>query len=387
VLPIAGLLASLADAPDDPALPSVTYQPDDVVTIKFTSGSTGTPKGLAARAGSIDGSINATQSLFRHGPADTLFVFLPLSLLQQRYWIYSALVFQHDIVVANYELAFHALKREEPTVVMGVPGFFEALRRWIESQPGMQPAGLAERARAVLGRNVRYLWTGSAPASADLLRFFGDCGVAIYEGYGMNETCITTKNGPGAHRVGSVGRPMPGKKVHLDQNGIVVVTSEQPVNTRYLYSEPGASEAVFLPDGSVRTGDLGHIDADGFLYILGRADDVVVLRNGRNVLVRPIEVRLRASAMIDDCIVVGFGHDYLVAIVCAARPDARAEIEAHIAHVNGQGRPDERVGGCVLADEPFSIENGLLTSQFKPRRRAILARYQAAVDHVYGGTG
>lgn len=135
----------------------------------------------------------------------------------------------------------------------------------------------------------------------------------------------------------------------------------------------------------MRTGDLGHIDDDGFLYILGRADDVVVLRNGRNVLVRPVEERLRSSAAIDDCIVVGFGQDHLVAIVCAARVDANAEIEAHIRDVNGQGSADERIGGYVLADEPFSIDNGLLTSQYKPRRREILVRYQDAVDRIYGG--
>jgi long-subunit acyl-CoA synthetase (AMP-forming) len=384
VVPFDALLPALADAPADPVLPPIAYRPDDVVTIKFTSGSTGEPKGLGARAGSVDSSLAAVQTLFAHGPGDTLFVFLPLSLLQQRYWIYSALAFGHDVVVATYELAFHALKREQPTVVMGVPGFFEALRKQIDGPEG-DPA---ERARAVLGGRIRYLWTGSAPASPDVLSFFERCGMPIFEGYGLNETCIATKNALGAHRRGSVGRPLPGKRVHLDDEGVVIVSSDQPVNTRYLFSEPGASEAVFLPDGSVRTGDLGRIDEDGYLYILGRADDVAVLRNGRNVFVRPVEERLKRCPQIEDCIVVGFGRDHLAAIVCASGGEAvRAAIEAHIAACNAAGTGDERVGGFILADEPFSIENGLLTSQYKPRRRAILARYHDPINRLYGEPG
>ncbi len=377
------LLPALADAPADPELPPVAYRPDDVVSIKFTSGSTGEPKGLGARAGSIDGSLAAVQTLFAHGPGDTLFVFLPLSLLQQRYWIYSALAYGHDVVVATYELAFHALKREQPTVVMGVPGFFEALRKQLDGPDG--EGDPAERARAALGGRIRYLWTGSAPASPDVLRFFERCGMPIFEGYGLNETCIATKNAPGAHRRGSVGRPLPGKRVHLDAEGVVIVSSDQPVNTRYLFSEPGASEAVFLPDGSVRTGDLGRIDEDGFLYILGRADDVAVLRNGRNVVVRPIEERLKRCPEVEDCIVIGFGRDHLAAVVCARGGEAdRAAIEAHVREYNAAAGGDERIGGFVLADEPFSIANGLLTSQYKPRRRAILARYQDPIDRLYG---
>lgn len=381
VLPI-GDLAQVAVTGPVPDLPPVEYGPTDVVTIKFTSGSTGEPKGLGATAGSIDSSLTAVQAMFEHGPADVLFVFLPLSLLQQRYWVYSALTYGHDVVVTTSELAFFALRRIRPTVVMGVPGFYETLRKEIEHRDGDRAAA----ARVVLGDRIRYLWTGSAPAGPDLLRFYRDLGMPIYEGYGLNETCIATKNAPGADRPGSVGRPLPGKRVHLDADGVVVVSSDHPVNTRYRFSEPGASEAVFRPDGSVRTGDLGHIDEDGYLYILGRADDVVVLRNGRNVLVRPIEERLRESPAIDDCIVVGFGRDHLVAVICASGPDAASQVAEHIHAANARGGPDERIGGHVLADEPFSIDNGLLTSQYKPRRAAICARYQDAVDRAHGGT-
>ncbi len=388
------LLAGLGDLPADPDGAAVSYRPDETTTIKFTSGSTGVPKALAATVGSIDLSITGTQALFAHGPLDKLFVFLPLSLLQQRYWIYSALAFNHDVVVTNYELAFWALRREQPTVVMGVPAFFEALRKEIDARVA-RSCGNASEAAAVaamrrvaafeaIGNRIRYLWTGSAPANQDMLRWFNDCGMPIFEGYGMNETCIVTKNAPGANRPGSVGRPLSGRHISLDANGIVIVRSDYPVNTKYLYAAPGDSERIFMPDGSVRTGDLGRIDEDGYLYILGRADDIVVLQNGHNVLVRPIEERLAACSSIEQCLVVGFGRPCLVAVLCTGHGEAaQPTITEHIAAMNKTAGDDERIGGFVLAPQPFSMENGLLTSQYKPRRRAIEALYGKEISETY----
>lgn len=210
--------------------------------------------------------------------------------------------------------------------------------------------------------------------------------MAIYEGYGMNETCIVTKNAPGAHRRGSVGKPIDRKHVSIDEEGIVVVRSAFPVNTRYLFCAPGDSERIFQPDGSVRTGDLGRIDEDGFLYILGRADDIVVLTNGRNVLVRPIEEKIRTCPEVENCIVVGSGDGRLLAILCVPHGEAASDaIKRHIADLNDMSRPDERIGRFLIVEEPFSIENGLLTSQYKPKRRAILARFAAEITQTTRG--
>lgn len=396
IIPVDTLLSSVSDIAEEPDLAPTTYGHAEVTTIKFTSGSTGQPKGLAATVGSIDSSISAVQALFRHVTPDKLFVFLPLSLLQQRYWIYSALAYGHDVVVATYELSFRALQREQPTVVMGVPGFFETVRKAVDARMAGDVARNGDDsghemkirrhcADSVLGTRIRYLWTGSAPASPDLLRFFWSCDIPIFEGYGMNETCIVTKNTPEAHKLGSVGRPIAGRHVALDADGVVLVKSDFPVNTQYLFSQPGESDRIFLPDGTVRTGDLGRIDAEGFLYILGRADDLVVLENGRNVLVRPIEERLRACPEVDDCIVVGFGFSRLCAIVYTSNVGMRRSgIEQHIAAINRDVSDDEKIGGLVLADEPFSIENGLLTSQYKPRRKEIFSRYERKLAELDG---
>ncbi|MFD2421782.1 AMP-binding protein [Amycolatopsis pigmentata] len=388
LLPVAEArtLAQSAEAPEP-----VRYEPEDFTTIKLTSGSTGEPKGLTASVGSIDSGITAVQEIFAHGEDDNLFVFLPLSVLQQRYWIYSALRFGHDVTLSTYEAAFVTLRRARPTVVMGVPGFFETAKSYIERQvqrsgPETAPAeALAEGARKVFGDRIRYLWTGSAPAGSEVLRFFTDAGLPIYEGYGLNETCIVTKNHPGAHRPGSVGKVLPHKEVLLDHEGVISVRSRYPVCHRYEYAPPGVSERVFGENGTVRTGDLGYLDEDGYLYIRGRADDVIVLENGRKVVVRPIEEHMRASREIEECVVFCPTQTYLVAVVSpAAVPVDEAAVAEQLARTNAAFGQDEQIRKVVIAREPFSVDNGLLTSQFKPLRARIAERYHHEIHDIHG---
>lgn len=383
-------LAEVAEAAkrsdlDGPELPPAIWGARDVTTVKFTSGSTGEPKGLGATAGSIDSSLRAVQEIFEHGPGDNLFVFLPLSLLQQRYWIYSALLHGHDVTVSTYEAAFAALRKIRPTVVMGVPAFYEAARRQIEVRRRRFPS-LEEAARGVFGDRIRYLWTGSAPAAPGTLRFLREAGLPIFEGYGLNETCIVTKNHPKAHREGSVGQVLRGKEVLIDDEGVVHVRSERPVNVAYAFAPTGASEKVFAHDGTVRTGDLGYLDEDGYLFIQGRADDVIVLDNGKKVVVRPIEEDLKADPAIAECVLFCPGQTELVAVVSPTRvPADREAVAARLALTNASLSRDERISRVVLADEPFSISNGLLTSQYKPKRRDILAAHHAAVHNPKEG--
>ncbi|MEW1638809.1 AMP-binding protein [Streptomyces sp. NPDC093801] len=389
VLPMDEVLALTepGPAPDAP-LPPVTWTAGDVTTIKFTSGSTGVPKGLGATAGSIDSSLTAVQEIFEHTLDDHLFVFLPLSLLQQRYWVYSALLHGHDVTVTTYEAAFATLRRVRPTVVMGVPAFYETARRQIGARlrrtPGQSPE---QAARALFGDRIRYLWTGSAPASPAVLRFFHhEARLPLYEGYGLNETCIVTKNHPGAHREGSVGRAVRGKEVLIGDDGVISVRSTHPVNNHYTYARPGDSEKVFSPDGTVRTGDLGHLDEDGYLFVHGRADDVIVLDNGRKVIVRPIEELMRADPAIAECVLFSPTQTDLVAVVSpAAAPADHAAIAARLAAVNAATTPDERISRVLVADPPFSIEGGLLTSQYKPKRPDIRAAYHEPLHSQEAG--
>ncbi|WP_375411717.1 AMP-binding protein [uncultured Bradyrhizobium sp.] len=378
------------DASVSPAVPGATspmrYGPIDICTIKFTSGSTGESKALGATVGSIDQSLNSTQRMFGHGPGDKLLVFLPLSLLQQRYWIYSALMFAHDIVVTTAKLALDVVRRERPTVIMGVPAFFESLKAYIEmeAEADGDPSDVHTAARKILGSKVRYFWTGSAPARPDVLAFFDDaCAMPLFEGYGLNETCIVTKNHPGAHRRGSVGKPLDGMHVKINADNVIQVYSDHPVNTRYLYAPEGASERIFAPDGSVITGDLGYFDEDGYLYVVGRADDMVVLENGKNIAVRPLEERLSQVPGVRQVVVIGSGRPGLAAIVSPTDGADLAAIREGVLR-DGATKNGEDIAIVIFIPAGFSLENGLLTSQGKVRRKAILDHYADEISRAYG---
>jgi long-subunit acyl-CoA synthetase (AMP-forming) len=367
------------------ALDSDEWGATECTTVKFTSGSTGAPKGLEATVSSIDSSLRAVQSLFHHRPGDDILTFLPLSLLQQRYWLYSALYWGHDITITTYQSVFAVLSTVRPTVVMGVPAFFDTARRHLESSrtDGIEPA---KAATELFGDRIRYLWTGSAPADSATLRFYREAGLPIYEGYGLNETCIATKNHPGAHREGSVGRPLPGKEIVIDDEGVVCVRSDHPVNTAYTYAAPGDSERMFRPGGIVRTGDLGRLDEDGFLYILGRADDVIVLDNGKKIIVRPVETRFRDTGAVAECVLYHPSQAGLVAVVSPhPGPIDTTAIARALVLVNAASEPDERISRVIVADEPFTVDNGLLTSQFKPIRKRIADRYRDHIDNPKAG--
>ncbi|MEY9894492.1 long-chain acyl-CoA synthetase [Catenulispora sp. MAP5-51] len=379
-VPIATVTGDSQEADNSGEFEPAVWGATDCTTVKFTSGSTGVPKGLEATAGSIDSSLHAVQSLFDHQPGDNILTFLPLSLLQQRYWLYSALYWGHDITITTYQSVFAVMSAIRPTVVMGVPAFFDTAKRHIEDliADGVETGKAAQE---LFGDRVRYLWTGSAPADQATLRFYTEAGLPLYEGYGLNETCITTKNHPGAHREGSVGRPLPGKQIVIDDEGVVCVRSDHPVNTAYTYAAPGDSERMFTPGGVVRTGDLGRLDEDGFLYILGRADDVIVLDNAKKIIVRPIETRFRDTGAVAECVLYHPSPAGLVAVVSPHPGGSDTAAIAEALHaVNAAGEADERICRVVVAAEPFTIDNGLLTSQFKPIRIRIAERHRDLID-------
>lgn len=367
------------------------YKSDDICAIKFTSGSTGPPKGMEATVAGINDSLSAVQEMFQHGDGDNILVFLRLAQLQQNYWIFSALVFSHDITITSLDNVLPMAQAVHPTVIMGVPGFFDDVNRQLEATAEYGSDDHASRYQAiqsVFGGRIRYLWTGSAPASRAALHYYNDCGVPLYQGYGLNETCIVAKNCPGANRIGSVGKVLPNHTVRFDSQGMLIVGSRNPIIKRYSWCSPGDNERMFLPSGEVITYDLGYLDEDNYLYILGRIDDVIVLGTGRNVLVGPIEERLKGHPGIHECVLYGHGKPFLTALVSPASDAVdKASIESHIHATNATLFPEQQIRGLVVATERFSIENGLLTSQFKPIRREIYGCLASEIEAVYGQGG
>jgi long-chain acyl-CoA synthetase len=365
------------------------YRPNQPCAIKFTSGSTAQAKGLEASVSSINDSLSSVQRMFQHGEGDNIQIFQRQSLLQQRYWIYSALINGHDVTVSSPEQVIPIAQSAHPTIIMGVPGFFTEVKRQLEVKADYSSDNLAARRNAIqhaFGGRIRYLWTGSAPAERATLHYYNDCGVALYEGYGLNETCIVSKNCPSAHKIGSVGKVLPNKTVRIDSDGTLVVSSQHPVALKYLWCSAGDNERMFLPSGEVRTQDLGYFDDDGYLYIVGRIDELIPLSCGRKVIVRPIEERIKLHGAVHECVLYGIGKPFLTALVSPASETVdRASLENHIALLNATLRREQQIqiGGLIMAKEQFSIQNGLLTTQLKPIRKAIFARLRVDIEAIY----
>ena len=361
------------------------YDLSDICAIKFTSGSTGLPKGLEATVGSINSSLAAVQDIFAHGDGDNILIFLRLSLLQQRYWLYSALINRHDVTLSDMNEVLPMSQATSPTVIMGVPGFYADLKTKLEtSSLAFDFKSRCSAIQALLGGRIRYLWTGSAPASPSVLSFFNESGVPLYEGYGLNETCIVAKNYPGSFRIGSVGKVLPNKTIRFDREGILIVGSHYPVNCRYTWCTPGTSEKIFLPTGEVKTYDIGYVDDDGFLYIQGRVDDIITLNSGRNVLVRLVEEKLCEHHSVHTCVLFGNGKPFISAIISLAADNLDIEsLVTYVTNLNSTLFVEQRVQALILSKEQFSLENGLLTSQFKPKRQDIYRYYSENLVEVY----
>jgi long-chain acyl-CoA synthetase len=398
---------ALLDSPPIPyPLCGYRYSSDDVISIRFTSGSTEVPKALAAKAKSADDSIAAVQELFRHESGDKLLVFLPLQLLQQRYWIYSAILFHFAVVVVSAAHALAVGRIAQPTVIMGVPEFFESLRGSIIKDlrksifrrsmfaayrilnrctfGALSKTMRLPQVKKRLGGRVRYLWTGSAPASDQTLRFFEEMGVPLLQGYGMNEVCIVSKNTLRHNRRGSVGKLLPNKEVRIGPDGEVQVRCVYEVADSYLYCAPGENESTFLSDGFVATGDLGYLDADGYLYISGRKKDLIVLSSGKKINPNKIEHQVQGFGLTECCMASAPDTRHIV-LLLRRRPGVdRAAIDAMIGAVNWTLASEERICGTHEIPEAFSVENGLLTSQFKLRRALISEKFGSEINSALG---
>ncbi|MEO6722620.1 MAG: AMP-binding protein [Ferruginibacter sp.] len=376
------------DIPSAEDFTPVKYKPEDVLTYKFTSGSTQRPKVMGAMKQSVDAAITFVQQIFQHGNKDKLMIFLPLHTYQQRYWIYSAILFDFDIVVIPKEYAFHAIKLDKPTVIMGIPFFFETMMKNfladMEFEEPMTEELTRQKFHEQFGGRIRYLWTGSAPLGSDTLAFYEKMKMPLYQGYGMNEICIVSKNYLGNNKTGSVGKILPGKAIKFDWQGQMLVKSEYPVNTCYYGAKEEDNKATFLNDGFVATGDLGYIDDDGYLFITGRIKELIVLANAVKIHPAPVEKKVETSAIIKHCVVYGDKHPYLVALIV---PESTAitdsEIKLEISRTNELLKPQEQICNFITLRKEFTMENKSLSGQNKILRNNVIEEYRQELENLY----
>ena len=419
---------------------------DDMLTIVYTSGSTGKPKGamLSHRNFThivLNGYIILDEMLYQ---PNRLMLFLPLAHCFARYIQYVAIGGQG--VVGYLPGAKHLLadlRSFKPTYLLGVPRVFEKVYnaasqkagagirgrvfakafdhfvQWSKDEQETGHHSIAARAehsffmsvvgksiRSALGPNMRYLACGGAPLNVDLAHFFnGMDDITFIQGYGMTETAAPMiVNWQDANRVGSVGKPGPGMGVRTDDDGELQVMGPN-VFLGY-YKKPELTADVKMADGWLKTGDLGTIDDDGFVYITGRKKDIIITAGGKNVSPAPMEDIINTCPIVSHGVVVGDGKPFIGALIeldqemvrswlaqqgldsnmsmgQVARNDAvRAFIQQYVEKANANVSRAESVRKFEILDEEFSQENGTLTASLKVVRPKVLKRYENIIDNV-----
>ena len=359
---------------------SCKYDKEDIITYKFSSGSTGVPKMMAALTRGIEDSLNEIQKLFKHNEKDRILVVLPLHLLQQRYWVYSAALFNFDVIITTTKYIIKVLQDSKPTIVMGVPYIYEFLyKEYIQLlKQQIKKITLQE----FFGGNIKYLWSGSAPISQILIESYFENNILVYHGYGTSETCIVSKNFEKYNKIGSSGKILDGRYIKFTDKGEILVKSDNPICKSYLNCTKDENLKVFLKDNYINTGDIGYLDNEGYLYINGREKNIIVLSNGKKIFPELIEKLFEGIAGIESCYIHGDGKPYLVALFTLNVLDI-IDIHDQIRSINSKLENEKKIFKYLLLNKTFSINEGTLLNQGKKNRKAIYTINKHLIEDLY----
>ncbi|ASY35363.1 MULTISPECIES: AMP-dependent synthetase/ligase [Streptomyces] len=443
---IGALTAAGADVPDSTLDErAAAVGADDPATIVYTSGTTGRPKGCVlthrnffAECGNV---VERLKPLFRTGECSVL-LFLPVAHVFGRLVEVAALMAPIKLGHApDIKHLTEELSAFRPTMVLGVPRVFEKVYNAARAQaraggkgrvfdraadtaiaysraldtPQGASLGLRLRhklfdklvyakLRAVLGGRGEYAISGGAPLGERLGHFFRGIGFTVLEGYGLTESCAATAFNPwDRQKIGTVGQPLPGSVVRIADDGEVLLHGEH-LFTRYWNNEEATAEA--LADGWFHTGDLGTLDADGYLAITGRKKEIIVTAGGKNVAPAVIEDRIRGNALVAECMVVGDGRPFVGALltldeeflahwakdhgrpaasVAALREDPAllAALQEAVDEGNLAVSKAESVRKFRVLDTQFTEESGHLTPSLKLKRSVVTKDYAEEIEALY----
>ncbi len=421
-------------------------KPEDMATIVYTSGTTGDPKGVALTHHNFMAEFDAIWPIFEGKEGDSLLSFLPLSHILQRVVDSFALLFGFTISYAeSLETLGENLREICPTHIVAVPRVYEkihgriharvqqgsavkrALFNWainvgrrmseaeksggsdlaLSLQHRIASALVFKKIHAATGGNIEFYVSTGAPLAKGLAEFFDAFGIRIIEAWGMTElTGAVTGATRTELRYGSVGKPGPGVELKITDEGEICVRGG--IVMREYWHKPEATAETIDSEGWLHTGDVGHIDDDGYLYITDRIKELIVTAGGKNVAPQPIENALKTHELIAQAMVIGDRRNFISAIIV---PQAEVlESWARDEGINGdlaalcshqrvidhfQAAVEARMGSFsryesvrkfTLVPDEFSQEAGELTPTLKLKRRVLLARYADVIDQMYPKT-
>jgi long-subunit acyl-CoA synthetase (AMP-forming) len=283
---------------------------------------------------------------------------------------------------------FAALKRQKPTLFLAPPLFYESacsLARDSGASSASADHGRAPRdsLSELFGGRMRRMYSGMAPIAPAILELYRSAGLPIFEAYGMTEYGPIAANGPDANVIGSVGRPLVSGSVALTDDGEIVVRSPRPLTIGYLGELTEAERLVYLDDAAIATGDIGHLDERGFLFIDGRKKQIIITSQGYKIHPESIERRFHGVPALLHVVVMGDGLAELglLAIVERLEAGVRERVADIVSELNAGPCRLHPIRKVRLSSERFTVDNGLLTANLKLHRPNIIACYQ---DQVFG---
>jgi long-subunit acyl-CoA synthetase (AMP-forming) len=347
----------------------------DVHSLVYSSGTTGRLKGLIMSRSGTELFIRRFLESFELDGENLHIIFLPLFSYQQRLTLYGCLTIGCDIVLTPFQRAFHALPAFKPTFLIAPPVFYDTLLQLHKAQPTNIPLA------AMLGGRLKFCISGMAPISRKTLDAYWNGGVQLLQVYGMNECGMICWNTPLHNRIGTVGRTIEASEVTLAADGEVLVRCAAPLALGYFDSSEEDAAATFLPGGTIATGDYGARDADGFLTLLGRKKDIIVLRNGQKFHPAEVEAVLGTVAGVREAIIVTDQIGSQITAVVVPDDDAALDpkrLHAAVLQQNDLLKPHQRFASVIVHGTPITSDSRFLTKNLKLNRRAIFEQIVAA---------
>ncbi len=420
--------------------------PEDICTFIYTSGTTGPPKGCVISHGNYRAMLDMVNENSVIEGEDITYLYLPLAhsfalLIQLGSFDLGATIayWERDPLKIMPNLA-----EVRPTYFPSVPRIFEKIYTLATSsmekeggikkavfdwsiriggkvreleRAGRRPGFLLRKQyefadkqvlskiRGLFGGKLRLAVSGAAPISPDILRFFDAAGVLVLEGWGMTETSTAaTISTPEEFKIGTIGKPFPGCEVKIAEDGEILVKGPN-VFQGYYKNDEATRETIV--NGWLHTGDLGSIDAEGFITITGRKKDIIITAGGKNITPANLENEIKQHPLVSQCVVVGDRRPYLVGLVTldpeeavayakehqlpedpaqlAANGAVREAIEAHLAKVNEKFARVEQVKKIAILPEDLSQESGELTPTMKVKRAVVADKHQGEIEQLYAG--